>query len=105
MATKKEDYIHKNQVATMVTTKKEGLSHKNQVADEESQRQLMKQKMLFDQQQREIQVENEFIFIMFNLCNFLLQKLNISVLDDIVGAKAYSSLHKRWYAVHANEIS
>lgn len=57
----------------MVTTKKEGHSHKNQVADEESQRQLMKQKMLFDQQQREIQVENEFIFIMFNLCNFLLR--------------------------------
>ncbi|KHN20380.1 Kinesin-4 [Glycine soja] len=55
VATKKEDYIHKNQVATMVTTKKEGHSHKNQVADEESQRQLMKQQMLFDQQQREIQ--------------------------------------------------
>lgn len=88
MVTKKEDCINKNEVATMVT-----------------QRQLMKQQMLFDQQQREIQVENEFIFIMFNLCNFLLQKLNISVLDDIVGAKAYSSLHKRWYAVHANEIS
>ncbi|TKY61748.1 Kinesin-4 protein [Spatholobus suberectus] len=54
VATKKEDCIHKNQVAAMVT-KKEGLVQKNQVADEESQRQLLKQQMLFDQQQREIQ--------------------------------------------------
>ena len=56
-----------------MVTKKEDRFHKIQVADEESQRQLMKQQMLFDQQQREIQVENEFIFIMFNLCNFLLR--------------------------------
>ncbi|KAK7337490.1 hypothetical protein VNO77_18067 [Canavalia gladiata] len=38
MVTKKEDHVHKNQVAT-----------------EESQRQLLKQQMLFGQQQREIQ--------------------------------------------------
>ncbi|RDY09590.1 Kinesin-like protein KIN-14I [Mucuna pruriens] len=54
MVTKKEDCIHKNQVAAMVT-KKEDRIHKNQVDDEESQRQLLKQQMLFDQQQREIQ--------------------------------------------------
>ncbi|XP_019441319.1 PREDICTED: kinesin-like protein KIN-14I isoform X1 [Lupinus angustifolius] len=36
-------------------TKKEGFIHKNHVADEESQRQLLKKHMLFDQQQRDIQ--------------------------------------------------
>ncbi|CAL0320851.1 unnamed protein product [Lupinus luteus] len=35
--------------------KKEGFIHKNHVADEESQRQLLKKQMLFDQQQRDIQ--------------------------------------------------
>ncbi|XP_020231761.1 kinesin-like protein KIN-14I [Cajanus cajan] len=51
---KKEDCIHKNQVSSMVTQNEDRI-HKNQVADEESQRQLLKQQMLFDQQQREIQ--------------------------------------------------
>ncbi|KAK7269648.1 hypothetical protein RIF29_22382 [Crotalaria pallida] len=36
-------------------TKKDGFIHKNHVADEESQRQLLKKQMLFDQQQRDIQ--------------------------------------------------
>ncbi|KAE9589473.1 hypothetical protein Lal_00000287 [Lupinus albus] len=36
-------------------TKKEGFIHKIHVADEESQRQLLKKQMLFDQQQRDIQ--------------------------------------------------
>ncbi|CAL0316480.1 unnamed protein product [Lupinus luteus] len=36
-------------------TEKEGFIHKNHVADEESQRQLQKKRMLFDQQQRDIQ--------------------------------------------------
>ncbi|ESW35145.1 hypothetical protein PHAVU_001G210500 [Phaseolus vulgaris] len=52
--TEKEDGIHKSQVNAMVT-KKEDRIHKNQVADKESQRQLLKQKMLFDQQQKQIQ--------------------------------------------------
>ncbi|XP_027349944.1 kinesin-like protein KIN-14I [Abrus precatorius] len=38
-----------------MVTKKEDYIHKNRVADEESQSQLMKKQMLFDQQQREIQ--------------------------------------------------
>ncbi|XP_061350284.1 kinesin-like protein KIN-14I [Gastrolobium bilobum] len=38
-----------------MVTKKEKFIHKNRVADEESQRQLLKHKMLFDQQQRDIQ--------------------------------------------------
>lgn len=42
-----------------MVTRKEDRIHKNQVADEESQRQLLKQKMLFDQQQKQIQVENQ----------------------------------------------
>ena len=58
MVTEKEDGIHKSRVNAIVT-KKEDRIHKNQVADEESQRQLLKKKMLFDQQQREIQVENQ----------------------------------------------
>ncbi|KAK7379017.1 hypothetical protein VNO80_04469 [Phaseolus coccineus] len=53
-AVTEKDVIHKSQVNAMVT-KKEDRIHKNQVADEESQRQLLKQKMLFDQQQRQIQ--------------------------------------------------
>lgn len=39
-----------------MVTKKEGFRHKNCVDDEESKRQLLKQKMLFDQQQSDIQV-------------------------------------------------
>ncbi|XP_047174609.1 kinesin-like protein KIN-14I [Vigna umbellata] len=54
VVTKKEDGIHKSPVNAMVS-KKEDRIHKNLVADEESQRQFLKQKMLFDQQQREIQ--------------------------------------------------
>ncbi|KAJ1402397.1 P-loop containing nucleoside triphosphate hydrolase [Sesbania bispinosa] len=38
-----------------VATKKEEFIQKNHVADEESQRQLLKQQMLFDQQQRDVQ--------------------------------------------------
>ncbi|KAK7277786.1 hypothetical protein RJT34_22803 [Clitoria ternatea] len=41
-----------NQISTM--TKKEEFIHKNRVVDEESQRQLQKQQMLFDQQQSDI---------------------------------------------------
>jgi len=36
--------------------KKEGFLHKTPVDDEESKRQLLKQQVLFDQQQRDIQV-------------------------------------------------
>lgn len=57
MVTKTDDSIHKNQVASM-RTKKGDRIHKNQVADEESERQRLKHQMLFDHQQREIQVEN-----------------------------------------------
>ncbi|CAJ1969807.1 unnamed protein product [Sphenostylis stenocarpa] len=42
-----------NKIPTV--TKKEGLLHKNRVDDEESKRQLLKQQVLFDQQQRDIQ--------------------------------------------------
>ncbi|KAL2345451.1 hypothetical protein Fmac_006736 [Flemingia macrophylla] len=48
----KKGCIHKNQVATVVTKKEDRIS---KIEDEESQRQLLKQQMLFDQQQREIQ--------------------------------------------------
>ena len=41
-----------------MVTKKERLLHKNFVDDEESKRQLLKKQMLFDQQQRDIQVGN-----------------------------------------------
>lgn len=58
MVTKKEDGIHKSQVNAMVSRKEDRI-HKNLVADEESQRKFLKQKMLFDQQQREIQVGNQ----------------------------------------------
>ncbi|XP_014496109.1 kinesin-like protein KIN-14I [Vigna radiata var. radiata] len=54
VVTKKEDGIHKSQVNAMVSRKEDRI-HKNLVADEESQRKFLKQKMLFDQQQREIQ--------------------------------------------------
>ncbi|KAK7396924.1 hypothetical protein VNO78_18087 [Psophocarpus tetragonolobus] len=53
MVTKKEDCIHKNQDNAIVT-KKEDRIHDNQAVDKESERQLLKQQMLFDQQQREI---------------------------------------------------
>ncbi|KAK2457129.1 P-loop nucleoside triphosphate hydrolase superfamily protein with CH (Calponiny) domain-containing protein [Trifolium repens] len=49
MARKKVD----NKISTV--TKKEEFIHKNHVADEESKRQLMKQQMLFDQRQKDIQ--------------------------------------------------
>ena len=39
-----------------MVTKKEGFLHKNHVDDVESKRQLLKQQMLFDNQQRDIQV-------------------------------------------------
>lgn len=58
VVTKKEDGIHKSQVNAMVSRKEDRI-HKNLVADEESQRKFLKQKMLFDQQQREIQVGNQ----------------------------------------------
>ncbi|MCI15917.1 kinesin-4-like, partial [Trifolium medium] len=38
-----------------IVTKKEEFIHKNHVADEESKKQLMKQQMLFDQRQKDIQ--------------------------------------------------
>ncbi|WVZ08006.1 hypothetical protein V8G54_021352 [Vigna mungo] len=53
VVSKKEDGIHKSQVNAFISRKEDHI-HKNLVADEESQRQFLKQKMLFDQQQREI---------------------------------------------------
>lgn len=41
-----------------MVTKKEEVIHKNHVADEESRKKALKQQMLFDQRQRDIQVRN-----------------------------------------------
>jgi kinesin family protein C2/C3 len=53
-----------NKISTV--TKKEEFIHKNHVADEESKRQLMKQQMLFDQRQKDIQVGAAKILIVLN---------------------------------------
>ncbi|WVZ08008.1 hypothetical protein V8G54_021354 [Vigna mungo] len=58
VVSKKEDGIHKSQVNAFISRKEDHI-HKNLVADEESQRQFLKQKVLFDQQQRELQAGNQ----------------------------------------------
>lgn len=40
--------------------KKEEFAHKTSISDEKSKGQLMKQQMIFDQQQRDIQVRGQY---------------------------------------------
>lgn len=88
-----------------MVTKKDEFSHKKHVADKDSQRQLLKQQMLFDQHQNDIQVGsskdimNHFSFSIFQ---FIIKILPTCV---SVGTKAYNSHHQSWNAVHADEIS
>ena len=71
-----------------MVTRKEEFVHKNHVADEELKSHLLKQQMLFDQQQRDIQVgRNSDSAYHFNLAN---ASICSKLFFVFVGTKEYS---------------
>lgn len=84
--------------------KKDESSNKSCIPDEESKSRLLKQKMIFDQQQRDVWVGfSSDIFSILLLFYFLLVS---AFIPNIIfaGTKANPSHYKIWYPVYENEV-
>lgn len=72
------------------------------ISDEESKSRLLKQQMIFDQQQRDVQVgfsrDLLFIITFFFLVSILMPYIKFA------GTKANSSHYQIWYSVYENEV-